>query len=192
MSRSGAEAAFALFVLTFVVKPLLIQEKCAFCLATPFLLLEPCVLSVATWSLKPSFLSLSWEITEAHPASAHNDAQSSTLETQVHLKLHVFPRIDSQRHTWRSEQIRCITPQACSHTHGQACSSISVFYNRWGNHRCALMRAAEAAQVVGTALPLCACVAVDFKDTTFVSEWKSYELPLSTWDVQLSPGMQQR
>lgn len=77
-------------------------------------------------------------------------------------------------------------------SHARASMQQHQFYNRWGNHRCALMRAAEAAQVVGTVLPLCACVAVDFKDTTFVSEWKSYELPLSTWDVQLSPGMQQR
>lgn len=64
--------------------------------------------------------------------------------------------------------------------------------NRWGNHRWALAHAAEAAQVVGTVLSLCARVAVDFKDTTFVSERKSYEMPLSTWDVQLSTGMQQR
>lgn len=49
MSRLGAEAAFAFFVLAFFFKPLFIQEKVAFCLSAPFVLLEHCVLSVAAW-----------------------------------------------------------------------------------------------------------------------------------------------
>lgn len=92
--------------------------------------------------------------------------------------------------THRSEQIRRNEATSMqSHATGQTCGSISVFYNRWGNHRCAPAHAAEAGQVVGTVLTL---VSVDFKDTTFVREWRSYEMPLSTWDVQISTGMQQK
>lgn len=49
MNRLGAEAAIAFFVLAFFFKHLFIQEKLAFCLSAPFVLLEHCVLSVAAW-----------------------------------------------------------------------------------------------------------------------------------------------
>lgn len=192
MSRLGAEAAFAFFVLAFFFKPLFIHEKIAFCLSAPFVLLEHCVLSVAAWFKTVFSVTLMGNHRGTSCLCSQWCSVFNTRDTSSPETTRFFLRIDSQRDTWRSEQIRRMKPQACSRTHGQTCSSISVFYNRWGNHRCALMHAAEAAQVVGTVLSLCARVSVDFKDTTFVSEWKSYEMPWSTWDVQLSTGMQQR
>lgn len=130
--RLEAEAAFSFFVLAFSFKLPFLQGKeknllpCSAVYAPGTL----CLICSGMTS-KMVFLITLWEITERHIESLRTMMLHLQHSTQVGPHNYTFLR-GSTFKAPLEDQNRRINPRARSRTHGQTCSSISVFPNAEG------------------------------------------------------------